>query len=124
MDLTSLQFACKRGPSMVTNLFTCNAQAVKAAAVAGARQIIVSDANTVFIDELLAAHGLQVGLLDPGQEAPTLQLVSCRTSEATTDVNYVYMIMSTVCTCLTKCAAPLNIVAGLHRCGAHQPSGI
>jgi hypothetical protein len=46
------------------------AQAVKAAATAGARQIIVSDANTVFIAELLAAHGLRVGLLDPIQQPP------------------------------------------------------
>lgn len=39
-------------------------QAVKAAAAAGVRQVIVSDANSVFIEELLAAHDLQARSLN------------------------------------------------------------
>ena len=38
---------------------THGSQVVKSAAAAGAQQVVVSDANSVFIPELLAAHGLQ-----------------------------------------------------------------
>jgi hypothetical protein len=44
-------------------LSSADVQVVKGAAKAGVQQIIISDTNIVFIQELLVAHGLQVRLL-------------------------------------------------------------